>query len=101
MYLPARHCYQASRVPPPLSSLPRRGESKDDGTSFKLTAKGITVKYISEETKERIQLSTFAAARAAVIDIMYDVGEGDDASLGGATDDLSGGAGLRVHAGWW
>ena len=84
---------QASRAPPPLSSLSRRGKSKDDGTSFKLTAKGITVKYISKETKKRIRLSTFAAARAAIVDIMDDVGEGDDASLGGATDDLSGGAG--------
>ena len=85
---------QASRAPPPLSSLSRRGKSKDDGTSFKLTAKGITVKYISKETKKRIRLSTFAAARAAVVDIMDDVGGGGgDASLGGATDDLSGGAG--------
>ena len=84
---------QASRAPPPLSSLSRRGKSKDDGTSFKLTAKGITVKFISKETKKRIRLSTFAAARAAVVDIMDDVGEGGDALLGGTTDDLSGGAG--------
>ena len=51
------------------------------------------MKFISKETKKRIRLSTFAAARAAVVDIMDDVGEGGDALLGGTTDDLSGGAG--------
>jgi len=80
---------KASYVSPPLSSLSRRGRNKDDGTSFKLTAKGITVKYISKATKKRIRLSTFSAAQAAVIDIMDDVGAGDEA----LPDDLSGGAG--------
>ena len=86
---------QAKVVPPPLSSLSRRGRNTDDGTSFKLTAKGITVKYISKATKKRMRLATFAAARAAVAEVMDDVGEGlhnllDDGLLGGAHS--SGGA---------
>ena len=36
---------RASCVSPPLPSSSRRGRNTDDGTSFKLTAKGITVKY--------------------------------------------------------
>jgi len=65
---------QASCIPPPLSFLSRRGGNKDDGTSFKLTVKGITVKYISKATKNRIWLPTFAAARVAVVDKMDDMG---------------------------
>ena len=96
MCLSARHCSGFMRTPP-LSSLSRRGKSKDDGTSFKLTAKGITVKYISKATKKIIRLSMFAVAaeRSAVIDIMDDVdgvGEGGEALLGEATANLSGGA---------
>ena len=48
----------ASQLPPPLSSLSRRRSNKDDGTSFKLTEKAITVKYISKEIKKRLWLSS-------------------------------------------
>ena len=48
---------QTSCVPPPLSSLSRRGKNKDGGISFKLTAKYVTVKYISKATKKRTRLA--------------------------------------------
>jgi hypothetical protein len=80
---------QASCAPPPLLSLSRRGRNKDDGTSLKLTDLGITVKSISKATKKRIRLSTVAAARAAVVDIMDSAKEGEEALPG----NLYGGAG--------
>jgi hypothetical protein len=60
-------------------SLSRRGRNKDDGTSLKLTDLGITVKSISKATKKRIRLSTVAAARSAVVDIMDSAKEGEEA----------------------
>jgi hypothetical protein len=84
---------QASRSTPVLLSLSRRGRLKDDGSSHRLTAKGITVKFIPKETKKRMRPSAIAAAKVAVATVMDDAGEGGETLLGGTTNDSSGGAG--------
>ena len=67
---------QASKSPPVLLSLSQRGRLKDDGSSHRLTAKGITVKFIPKETKKRMRLSAVTAAKADVATVMDDSGEG-------------------------
>jgi len=84
---------RASRSPPSLVSLSRKGIPRDDGSSFKLTEKGITVKFISRDTKKRMRLAVLAAAKAGAAAVMDDAGGLGEASLGGVTTESSGGAG--------
>ena len=84
---------QVSRSPPPLLSLSQKGIPRDDGSSFKLTEKDITVKFISRDTKKRMRLAVLAAAKAGAAAVMDDAGGLGEASLGGVTTESSGGAG--------
>ena len=73
---------ESSSLTSPLTSLGKRGRDKDNGTSQSLTSKGFTVKFIPKETKKRIRLATFAAARSAVTDLI-------PAMEGGGVSDLN------------